>query len=109
MKYFYLSLVLVLFFAGCSQKSLPKRDISDAKMAIAKADNAKVRKYLPKMLKRTKKKYKRLQKLITNKEYERAKYLAEEIQADSRVMIKKSSVISLEHKIKEQQEDMKDE
>lgn len=93
-------LLFLVFVSGCATKSLPKSDISNAKMAIAQSDNKIVRTYAKKELQKLKQKYKKLDTLLKEKRYKEAKFLAQEIQADSMLLQKKASVIELEKKVK---------
>jgi hypothetical protein len=76
-------------------------------MAIAQADNKKVRVYTPRLLKKVRSKYKKLNLLIKEKRYEEAKFLAQEIQADSMLMQKKASLLELQKNVKLKEEKLK--
>jgi hypothetical protein len=100
MKLFYIvSLIFVLFF-GCSAKKPPLRDISNAKMALVKADNDKVKKYEAMKLINLQKKFSALKELMNQKRYEEAKFLSQEIQADARVLEKKVALKEANEAIK---------
>ena len=89
MKLFYLIILVFTLFFGCSAKKPPFRDISNAKMALVKADNKRVKKYEESKLKNLQKKFQTLKLLMNEKRYEEAKFLSQEIQADARVLQKK--------------------
>jgi len=84
-----------LFFYGCAEYSVPKRDLSDARLALAKVDTKQMRRYNKNELKKIKLKFKKLDELISKKRYLDAKYLAREIEADARLL-------EVEAKLKEQ-------
>ncbi len=108
MKVSYLSFFIISFFIiSCATKSIPSRDLANAKMAIAQADNKKVRVYTPRLLKKVRSKYKKLNLLIKEKRYEEAKFLAQEIQADSMLMQKKASLLELQKNVKLKEEKLK--
>ena len=100
MKRFYLFSMFCVILLGCSSKNPPLRDISNAKMALVRADTSDSNIYEPQMLKNIKIKYKALQNLMIKEEYKSAKYLAQEIHADARVLEKRSSLRAIQGKIK---------
>jgi hypothetical protein len=100
MKLFYLLILIFTLFFGCSTKKPPLRDISNAKMALVKADNERVRKYEESKLKNLQKKFQTLKLLMNEKRYDEAKFLAQEIQADARVLEKKVALKAIKEEIK---------
>ncbi len=95
--------VLVLFLSGCSTKNPPLTDLSNAKMALVKVDTAQTKKAAPQALSALQAKYKILQGLMKDKEYDKARFLAQEIQADARLLEKKSERIMLEERVRKMQ------
>jgi hypothetical protein len=102
-KVFISTLSFVVLFVGCSTKNPPLTDISNAKMALVKAEGNEAATYAPKTLSKIKAKYQRLQALMAKKRYEEAKFLAQEIQADARLLERESQRLMLEKKIKKLQ------
>ena len=98
--YLFTITITIISIGGCAHNSIPKNDISNAKMAIAQSDNQLVKKYSPKELKKLKRKYKRINELIDERMYQKAKFLAQELQADALLLQKISSVKKLEQEIK---------
>ena len=96
MKIFTVLSVLMFFIAGCSAKKPPLTDISNAKMALVKVDVPESASTAPKLLATLKSKFKNLQALMKAKRYEEAQFLAQEIQADARLLEKKSQHLLLE-------------
>ncbi len=103
MKIFLASLSLIFFLGGCSTKTPPSTDISNAKMALVKAESQDAKTYAPDDLVRIKVKYQTLQKLMQEERYDEAKFLAQEIQADARLLEKKSQRIMIERRVKKLQ------
>lgn len=100
MKQIIASLIFFLIFIGCSTKSAPMTDVSNAKMALIKAEGKNAKVYSPQALSSLKKKFQHLQTLMQSKKYEEAKFLAQKIQADARVLEKKSERIKREKVLK---------
>jgi len=103
MKIFLLSLCALFLLDACSRKNPPTTDISNAKMALIKAESQDAKMQAPDDLALIKTKYQNLQALMQNKRYEEAKFLAQEIQADSRLLEKKSQRIMMEKRVKKLQ------
>ena len=103
MKSFLLGVTVLFYFAGCSTKVAPLKDLSNAKMALIKAESEDASVYASDDLVRVKMKYQNLQRLMHEERYEEAKYLAQEIQADARLLEKKSQRIGIETRIKKLQ------
>ncbi len=99
-KKFLSSMSVLLLLAGCSTKIVPTKDISNAKMALIKAESQDAKTYAPDDLVRVKVKYQNLQRLMHEERYEEAKFLAQEIQADARLLEKKSQRIEVQNKAK---------
>lgn len=100
MKIFLTSMMALLLFVGCSTKVPPTNDISNAKMALVKAESTDAKTHAPDDLVRIKVKYQNLQRLMQEERYEEAKFLAQEIQADARVLEKKSQRVMVERRVK---------
>lgn len=100
MKMFITTVTALLLFAGCSTKAPPTADISNAKMALVKAESTDAKTHAPDDLVRIKVKYQNLQRLMQEERYEEAKFLAQEIQADARVLEKKSQRVMAEQRVK---------
>ena len=103
MKLFLVTVSILLLLAGCSTKTPPNTDISNAKMALVKAESKDAKLYVPDDLVRIKVKYQNLQKLMHEERYEEAKFLAQEIQADARLLQMKSERIMIEKRVKKLQ------
>ena len=103
MKIFLFALSFLFLLGGCSTKNPPLRDISNAKMALVKAEGSEAAQYAPKSLTMIKGKYKKLQELMAKKDYNEAKFLAQEIQADARLLEQTSQKVMLEKKVKKLQ------
>ncbi len=103
MKIFLATIFLFFVLVGCSSKNPPSTDISNAKMALVKAESEDAKKYAPDDLLRIKVKYQNLQKLMHEERYDEAKFLAQEIQADARLLEKKSQRIMIERRVKKLQ------
>ncbi len=103
MKIFLTCVSLLFFLGGCSTKTPPSTDISNAKMALVKAESRDAKTYAPDDLVRIKMKYQTLQRLMQEEHYDEAKFLAQEIQADARVLEKKSQRIMIERRVKKLQ------
>jgi hypothetical protein len=97
------ALLFFVLFVGCSTKNPPLTDISNAKMALVKAEGSEAATYAPKSLSKIKAKYAQLQALMAKKRYEEAKFLAQEIQADARLLEKRSQSKMLEKELKKLQ------
>jgi len=93
---------------GCAEYSLPSKEVSNAKLALVKVDTKESRKYFAEDLKNTKLKFKKLQNLLSNKEYQEAKILAQEIQADARELQNRVELKSVEVQLKKKQKDLED-
>ncbi len=100
MKIFLTSVATLLLFVGCSTKVPPTADISNAKMALVKAESTDAKTYVPDDLVRIKVKYQNLQRLMQEERFDEAKFLAQEIQADARVLEKKSQRVMIERRVK---------
>jgi len=100
MKIYLISMVALLLFAGCATKVPPTSDISNAKMALVKAESTDAKTHAPDDLVRIKVKYQNLQRLMHEERYEEAKFLAQEIQADARVLEKKSQRMMVERRVR---------
>jgi len=107
MKLSFYLLFMIFFFIGCAKDDIPKRDISNAKMALAQSDNSIVKEYAPQKLKKLKTKYKELDRLINQKKYEEAKFLAQDIQIQSLLIQKEASINKLSKKIKNKEDVLK--
>ncbi len=103
MKIFLTSVAALIVFTGCSTKVPPMSDISNAKMALVKAESTDAKTHAPDDLVRIKVKYQNLQRLMHEERYEEAKFLAQEIQADARVLEKKSQRVMVERRVKKLQ------
>ncbi len=106
MKLFLAAMPVLILLSACSTKNPPTRDISNAKMALVKAESEEVKRYASDDLVRIKMKYQNLQKLMHEKRYEEAKYLAQEIQADARFLQMKSQRIMMEKRVKKLEGDI---
>ena len=93
-------LFLSMLIFGCSVNSVPKRDISNARLAIAKVDTKEIRRFNKKELKRIKQKFKKLNQLLKQKKYLDAKYLAREIEADARLIEVNAKLKEAQHRFK---------
>jgi outer membrane PBP1 activator LpoA protein len=103
MKVFLLVVTISLFFVACSTKTPPTRDISNAKMALVKAEGMDAKRYASDDLVAIKVKFQNLQRLMQEERYGEAKFLAQEIQADARLLEKKSQRIRIEAEVKKLQ------
>jgi hypothetical protein len=103
MRVFLLTVTAVFFLVACSTKTPPTTDISNAKMALVKAEGMDAKSYAPDDLVHIKVKFQNLQRLMHEKRYDEAKFLAQEIQADARLLEKKSERVRLEKEVKKLQ------
>jgi len=103
MKVFLLSVTTVLFFVACSTKNPPTTDISNAKMALVKAEGMDAQRYAPDDLVRIKVRFQNLQRLMQEERYGEAKFLAQEIQADARLLATKTQRVRLGAEVKKLQ------
>ncbi len=108
MKKLYIVLFSLLFLMGCATKSIPAKDISDAKLALAKLDITGIKSYFPKESQKIKRKYALLKELLAQKRYDEAKFLSQEIVADYRVLEMRAKKEALEGKRKKLQEDFEE-
>ncbi len=83
------AILVTIHFGGCATSAPPSMAYSDAKLALAKSDTPQVRKYGAVELRKCKRKFHKLQKLIEHREYEEAKFLAKELQIDCRLLRQK--------------------
>ena len=88
MKIFLTAVTVLFLLVGCSTKTPPLKDISNAKMALIKAQSQDAKSHAPDDLVRIKAKYQNLQRLMHEERFEEAKFLAQEIQADARLLEK---------------------
>ena len=95
-----LLLLVGLLLVGCSTKNPPTTDISNAKMALVKAESTDAKIYAADDLVRIKVKYQTLQHLMQEEDFEAAKFLSQEIQADARLLEKKSERVMMERRVK---------
>lgn len=100
MKIFLATIFLFIVLFGCSSKNPPSIDISNAKMALVKAESKDAKTYAADDLVGIKVKYQNLQKLMHEERYDEAKFLAQEIQADSRLLEIKSQRLMIEKDLK---------
>ncbi len=98
-----LGIVTMLFLSACASKTVPETDISNAKMALIKAQESGATTYAKDALEKIQKKYQHLQELLKKRRYDEAKFLAQEIQADARLLEKESHTRQLEEKVKKLQ------
>ena len=103
MKMFLTTISLLFFLGACATKTPPSTDISNAKMALVKAESQDAKTYAPDDLVHIKVKYQTLQALMQEERYDEAKFLAQEIQADARLLEKKSQRIMIERRVKKLQ------
>ena len=103
MKLFLLTVTVFFFLVACSTKNPPTTDISNAKMALVKAEGMDAKRYASDDLVRIKVKFQNLQRLMQEEHYAEAKFLAQEIQADARLLEKKSQRVRLEAEVKKLQ------
>ena len=103
MKMFLATISLLFFLGACSTKTPPSTDLSNAKMALVKAESQDAKRYAPDDLVHIKVKYQTLQRLMQEERYDEAKFLAQEIQADARLLEKKSQRIMIERRVKKLQ------
>ncbi len=103
MKKLFMYVFLLLFFVACATKTPPTTDISNAKMALVKATSENAKRYASEDVARLNGKYKKLQALMAQKRYEQAKFLAQEIQADARLLEQKSERIMMEKRVQKLQ------
>ncbi len=103
MRIFLLTVTAVFFLVACSTKNPPLTDISNAKMALVKAEGLDAKRYAPDDLVRIKVKFQNLQRLMKEERYDEARFLAHEIQADARLLEKKSERVRLEEEVKKMQ------
>ena len=103
MKTFLLASAVVFLFSACSTKVAPLRDVSNAKMALIKAESQNAKVHALDDLVHIKMKYQNLQKLMHEERFDEAKFLAQVIQADARLLEKKSARIMIEKEFKKLQ------
>jgi len=103
MKLFLAIISMFFLLGGCSTKTPPTTDVSNAKMALVKAESRDAKIHAPDDLVRIKVKYQTLQRLMHEERYEEAKFLAQEIQADARLLQMKSERIMIEKRVKKLQ------
>ncbi len=106
MRAILLTVTVLLSLVGCSTKNPPLRDISNAKMALIKAESDAAKRYASDALVDVKVKYQSLQRLMQEKRFEEAQFLAQEIQADARLLQERASRMELEEQVKELQQTM---
>ncbi len=99
MKKIYIVLLFAFIVVGCSTKTLPTKEISNAKVALAKLDLSDAKKYYPKESEEIKRRYLVLKKLMADERYRDAKFLAQEIVADYRVLEIKTKKRSLKNRL----------
>ncbi len=87
---FCIILTFVVFISGCADKKPPLESIADVKMALIKADEANAIKYSPTELELAKQKLKKVDKLIEEGKYDEAKFLAQKIAVDVRLLEKRA-------------------
>ncbi len=83
------AILATIYFSGCATSAPPSMAYSDAKLALAKSDTSQVRKFGAVELRRCKRKFRKLQKLMANREYEEAQFLSKELQIDCRLLRQK--------------------
>ena len=103
MKTFLLASAVLLSFSACSTKVPPLSDVSNAKMALIKAESQNAKVHALDDLVHIKMKYQNLQKLMDEERFDEAKFLAQVIQADARLLEKKSARIMIEKEFKKLQ------
>ena len=103
MKIILLNVTALMVLTACATKVIPTIDISNAKMALIKVETSDAKKYVPKELAKIKTKYQKLQSLIQEEAYDAGKFLAQEIQADARVLEKKVLKVQRENEVKKLQ------
>jgi len=103
MKTFLLASAVLLSFSACSTKVAPLRDVSNAKMALIKAESQNAKVHALDDFVHIKMKYENLQKLMHEERFDEAKFLAQVIQADARLLEKKSARIMIEKEFKKLQ------
>jgi len=92
-------LCLLFFIGACSSKKAPKVDITNTKMMMGRIDTAEIKSHTPLELLNVKGKYRDLQLLLKDERYEEAEYLSREIEADVRLIEKRSQRKILEKEL----------
>ena len=95
-----LSILFFTFFVfGCSAQKPPIHDISNAKISLIKAENAKAQEYASKEFSSAKSKLLKSENLMKSGEYAKAKLFAQKASADARVARQKAKRELAEEKI----------
>lgn len=99
-----MKLLSILFFTffilGCSAQKPPIHDISNAKISLIKAENAKAEKYASEEFSEAKSKLVKSENLLKNREYKKAKLFAQKASADARVATQKAKRELLKEEVK---------
>ena len=83
-------MIITLFISGCADKSPPFENVADVKMALIQAKQANALEYAPKELQLAKEQLKKVDLLIEEGKFVEAKFLAQKVAADVRLIEKQS-------------------
>lgn len=93
--------VLLLALAGCSSTPAPVAELSAAKTAFQGAENQEALQYAPVELDRAQTKLKAAEQAMAAEEYEKARRLALEAQADAELAQAKANAAGVQHAVAE--------